>query len=90
MVKVTTSIKVARRGRRGSKSCDTAEKTAVKTEVEDHYTIIEEPSGDYVTHVTPVNGTGRAIADEIVAIVRERDIELEALAADVTAGEQSG
>ena len=93
LVKVTTEIKVTKRGRRGRGNCDTAEKTAVKTEVEDHYTIIEEPSGAYVTHVTPLDKPGTAIADEIVAVVRERGIQLEALAADGTAantGERRG
>ena len=60
-VKVTTEIKVAIRGRRGRGNCD----TAVKTEVEDHYTIIEEHFGGYVTQVVPLDGTGRAIADEM-------------------------
>ena len=40
-------------------------KTREGTIQEEHYTIIKEPSYQYVDHVTPDDGSARSIADEI-------------------------
>ena len=34
---------------------------------ETHYTLVEEPGGDYLTHLTPDGGKGRDIANAILA-----------------------
>ena len=36
-----------------------------KLQVQDHYPIVSEPGGEYVTHVTPPGSTGKEIANEI-------------------------
>ena len=52
-------------------------------EVRDHYPIVPEPGGDYVTHVTLSKGSkGKDIAKEIVAVVRERKVQLRVLGMD--------
>ena len=35
----------------------------------EHYTVLKEPGGQYLTHVTPASGKGTDIADEIVTVV---------------------
>ena len=36
----------------------------------EHYTVLKEPGGQYLTHVTPTSGKGVDIAAEIVTVVR--------------------
>ena len=43
---------------------------------------MSEPTGEYLTHVSPTGATGRAIAEELVAVVRERNISLVVLGMD--------
>jgi hypothetical protein len=50
--------------------------------MQEHFTCVSEPGGEYLTHVTPTNATGRAIAKELVAVVRERNIKLEVMGMD--------
>ena len=45
---------------------------------------MSEPGGNYLTHVTPEGGTGRAIARELVDLVRERNIDLVVMGMDGT------
>ena len=35
----------------------------------EHYTVLKEPGGQYLTHVTPTTGRGVDIAAEIVTVV---------------------
>ena len=35
----------------------------------EHYTVLKEPGGEYMTHVTPTSGKGVDIAAEIVSVV---------------------
>ena len=43
---------------------------------------MSEPTGEYLTHVSLTGATGRAIAEELVAVVRERNISLVVLGMD--------
>ena len=40
------------------------------------------PGGDYVTHVTPADGTGRALAREVVDVIREQDSIIRVIGTD--------
>ena len=50
----------------------------------EHFTCVSEPGGEYLTHVTPSDATGRTIAKELVAVVRERNLKLEVMGMDGT------
>ena len=50
--------------------------------MQEHFTCVSEPGGEYLTHVTPCDATGRAIAKELVSVVREMDIKLEVMGMD--------
>lgn len=39
----------------------------------DHYVLVEEPGGNYLTHVTPSSGRRIDIANSIVTVIRELD-----------------
>ena len=70
------------RGKRGRNSCKTVATTSIKTYMQEHFTCVSEPGGAYLSHVTPAEATGRSIAKELVALVRERDIKLEVMGMD--------
>lgn len=55
---------------------------------EEHISMIQEPGGQYVGHVTPASGTGSEIAKCVLKYLEENDIdinELEAIGCDGTA-----
>ena len=70
------------RGKRGRNSYKTVATTSIKSYQQEHFTCVSEPGGEYLSHVTPVEATGRSIAKELVALVRERDISLEVMGMD--------
>ena len=72
LVRQTTVTKVQVPGGRGRSAYRTVCTTNNKMVVEDHYPVLAEPGGSYVTHVTPEDGTGVALARELVAVIRER------------------
>ena len=43
--------------------------TSNKLVVQDHYSVLAEPTSRYVTHLTPKDGTGKALAQELVAML---------------------
>lgn len=43
------------------------------TIVEDHYVLVEEPGGNYLTHVTPLSGKSTDIASSILKVIRDAD-----------------
>ena len=53
-----------------------------KIKVQDHYPVLAEPGGEYVTHVTLHVGSRKVIAKELVDVVRERNMRLNALGMD--------
>ena len=71
LVRATKHVNVKIRGhmRRGGSKVVTTTGTVVK-QVE-HYTVLREPGGEYLTHVTPSSGKGVDIAAEMVSVVRE-------------------
>ena len=72
LVRQTTDNKVQVPGGRGKKAYRTVSSTSNQLVIEDHYPVVAEPGGHYITHLTPENGTGHALAKEIVDVVRER------------------
>ena len=72
LVRQTTDTKVQVPGGRGKKAYRTVTSTSNKLVIEDHYPVVAEPDSQYVTHLTPEDGTGLALAKEIVTVVRER------------------
>ena len=82
LVRKTALTKVQVPGGRGRGAYRTVITTSNKLVVEDHYPVLAEPGGDYVTHMTPENGTGLALANEIVSVVKERSIDIKVLGCD--------
>ena len=63
----------ARRGRAAYKTVQT---TGNKLVVEDHYPVVSQPGGEYVTHVTPPEGTGLSLANELVSVIQESSTKI--------------
>ena len=63
-------------GKRGKAAYKTVQTTGNKLVVEDHYPVVSEPGGDYVTHVTPKDASGRALADELVSVIKESKVKI--------------
>ena len=57
----------------------------MKSVLTEHFTCVSQPGGGYLTHVTPITGRGRDIAQELVAVVREKNINLVVMGMDRTA-----
>ena len=83
MVRETKQVKVRDQNqhRRGSTTVST---TGTKVEQVEHYTILREPGGKYLTHVTPASSRGADIASEIVSVVRENGGKCTVLGCDGT------
>ena len=77
---VETKVKVP--GGKGRGAYRVVKTVSNKKEVQDHYPIVAEPGGSYVTHVTPRQGTGKDIAKEIVSVVQERGVKLKVMGMD--------
>ena len=82
MVRSVTETKVRIPGRRGKNAFKVVQSISNKLEIQDHYPVVAEPGGEYVTHVTPLGSTGKEIAKEIVSVVRERGMDLQVLGMD--------
>ena len=54
---------------RGRKRYKTVFTTGNKSMIEDHEPVIAEPGGNYISHVTPSDGTGRTLAKELVSVI---------------------
>lgn len=72
LVRQTVENKIQVPGRTGRAAYRTVTKTSNVLEVEDHYPVVTEPGGSYITHMTPEEGTGNALAKEIVDYMREK------------------
>ena len=44
--------------------------------------MISEPGGKYMTHLTPPDGSGKTLAIELAAVIRERGIEAKVVGMD--------
>ena len=84
LTRVKNSVEVQIRGKRGRAAKKTVGSSPIKKIQTEHFTCVSEPGGSYLTHVTPEGGTGRAIAREMVDLVRERNIDLVVMGMDGT------
>ena len=71
--RTTTVTKVRVPGRRGKAAWRSVTTTSNTTVIEDHYPVLAQPGAQYVDHVTPQDGTGQALARELVALINERE-----------------
>ena len=60
----------------GKAAYRTVHTTGNKIAVEDHYPVVSQPGGHYVTHVTPPEGTGLALANELVPVIKESKVKI--------------
>ena len=77
---IVTKVQVP--GRRGKSAYRTVSSTSNKIVVQDHYPIVSEPGGEYVTHITPEAGTGLALAHELVHVIKDRGAKIRVLGMD--------
>ena len=82
LVRDTVITRVRVRGGRGKATFRVVRIVGNWLETQDHYPIVSEPGGGYVTHVTPREGTGKDIAKEVVTVVQERGVRLQVLGMD--------
>ena len=80
--RVTTVTKVRVPNRTGRAAWRNVTKTSTALILEDHYPVLAQPGAEYVTHVTPENGTGLALAKELVAVIKERDCATKVIGMD--------
>ena len=76
LIRETKITRVKVPGARGRAAYKTVQTTGNKLVIEDHYPVVSEPGGEYVTHVTPREGTGRSLADELVSVFRESKVKI--------------
>ena len=69
LVRHTVENKIQVPDRTGRAAYRTVTKTSNILEVEDHYHVLAEPGGSYITHMTPEEGTDYALAKEIVDVI---------------------
>ena len=79
MVRQTTETRVQLPGWRGRGAYKAVVTTSNKMIIEDHYPIVAEPGGNYVTHITPETGTGLDFANEIVSVAQERGADIKVI-----------
>ena len=82
LVRDTVTTKVQVPGRRGRAAFREVTTVSNKVEKQEHFVVVSEPGEKYCSHVTPDNGSGAAIAREMVALVRERGVQLQVLGMD--------
>ena len=58
LVRDVTETKVRVPGARGKAAYKVVQSVSNKLEVQDHYPVVGQPSGEYVTHVTPSGSCG--------------------------------
>ena len=74
--------KVAVPGGRGRGATRVVTTTSNQVKIQDHYPVVSEPGGEYVTHVTPTEGTGHCLSQELAAVIRERAIKAKVIGTD--------
>ena len=62
-----------------------APKSARKSSIEDHYTLIEEPGANYLGHIKPSSGRANDIVNSIIKFLDEKYCDLVAIGCDGTA-----
>ena len=81
LVREETQTRVAVPSGRGRGDIRIVKSNSNNIIIDDHYPISVGPRGNYLTHVTPENGQGQALAFEL-ADVRERGIQLKVIGMD--------
>ena len=76
LVRQTAQTKVRVPGGRGRAAYRTVVTTSNKIVIEDHYPVLAEPGGQYITHVTPEEGSGLALARKLAAVILERESKI--------------
>ena len=77
LVNETTETEVLVNGRR-----KTVKTNRQVINVVDHYPLVSYPSGEYISHITPADGSGLALATAIVKVVKDRDANVKVLGMD--------
>ena len=80
--RVTTVTKVRVPGRRGKAAWRNVTSINNTMIIEDHYPVVSQPGGEYVDHVTPKEGTGRSLAQELFALISERNCNMRVIGMD--------
>ena len=80
--RISKVTKVRVPGRRGKAAWRDVTSTSNTTVIEDHYPVLAQPGGQYVDHVTPTDGTGKALAKELVTLINERKCEVRVIGMD--------
>ena len=75
LVRETTETEIQRPGQRGRAAKRTVSKTCNKIVIQDHYPIVGEPGGDYITHITIEEGTGHSIGTALANVIKEWEID---------------
>ena len=79
LVRQIPETKVQVPGKKGKAAYRTVISTSNKLVVEDHYPVLAEPGSSYIT---PQGGTGLALANEIVDVIKERYANIRVIAMD--------
>ena len=82
LVKEIRVTKLAVHGRRGRQASKIKTTTSNVIKVQEHLPVISEPGGKYMTHLTPPDGSGKTLAIELAAVIRERGIEAKVVGMD--------
>ena len=81
LVRKSKVTKVAT-GKRGRGATREVSSTSNEMEVQDHFPILGMPGAQYVTHVTPEDGTGVCLAKELEDVVRTEQMPLRVVGMD--------
>jgi hypothetical protein len=73
LVRETTETRVQVPGGRGRGAHRMVTKTSNQVVIEDHYPVVAEPGGEYVDHITPVDGSGKGLATGLITVAKERE-----------------
>jgi hypothetical protein len=89
----TSTVEVQVRGAKGRAAKKNVVTTSIKSYQQEHITCVSEPGGQYLSHITPMDGKARSTSKELVCLVRERNIDLDVMGGDgckVNTGKNNG
>ena len=93
LVRKETTTKVAVPGARGPGASKNVTTTSNQFEIQDHYPVVAMPGNQYITHITPENGTGKCLAKEMAGVARETGMTVKLVGMDgcpVNTGKDNG
>ena len=85
-----TKVATGKRGRGATREVSTVSN---EVEIKDNFPILGMPGAEYVTHVTPEDGTGLTLAKELESVVRQYEMPIKVIGMDgcpVNTGAHSG